>query len=146
MLGWTYLRQSRFPEAESILTEAYELLRLAHPTDPRTLQVMGNLAIVLNLMGKLEDSITLDEQTSTLAEDVFGPDHIETLAARTRLGIGYLEQGQKTEGRKILKQTFESGKRFPESRSIAKALATSYLADGNQEAAQLWTKKQTQSN
>ena len=143
MLGWTFLRQSRFPEAERTLTEAFELLRIEHPTDRRTIQVMGNLAIVLNRMGKLEDSIAMDEQTSKLAAEVLGPDHIETLAARTRLGLGRLEQGRSDQGRVLLKQVFESSKRSPAATLIAKALAESYIADGNDEEAQFWTDAQT---
>ena len=141
MLGWTFLRQSRFEEAEDILTQAFE--RLGDSPPELRIQVMGNLSIAYNLMGKLDESMSMDEQTSKLSLDLYGSDHPETLSANARLGLGYLEQGRTERGRAMLERIFNSVKELAGAQQIAAALAASYLASDEFEKAQSWTVKQS---
>ncbi len=134
MLGWIYLHQSRLTEADYKLRNAYEKLRERHPGDLLTLQVMGNLAIVRYRMGKLDDSVSLDEKSYKLSLELLGPDHLETLAAKTRLGMGYLDQGHYDDGRKLLEDVYEVGRDLPGASRIVEALRRSDRWDADQES------------
>ena len=142
MLGWTYLRLSRYADAERILTEAYEDFDGPQPTGLQ-IQVMGNLSIAYNLLGKLDAAVSLDRRTSELAEQFYGPGHAATLAAKVRSGLGQLEQGETEQGRALLKHTFEACKDLSKACQIAAALASSYLATGEIEEAERWSVKQS---
>ncbi len=122
MLGWSYMRQSLLSEAEYFLSEAYE--QVLSEGDPGRLRipVMGNLASVRFQMGKLADAIELDEQTLQLATAELGPNHPQTLAAKTRLGLGYLEEGREADGKWFLEQVYQARKADPGASLILQPL------------------------
>ena len=141
VLGWTYLRQSRFADAEGKLKAAYE--SLGESPEELRLQVMENLSITYNRMGKLGDAISLDRQTLELAERLYGSDHPTTLSAKARIGLGFLEQGDTTEGRALLEHTFHASHKLAGAGFIADVLAASYRATGEFEKAETWAAKKS---
>ncbi len=64
-------------------------------------------------MGKLGDAVLLDEQTIKLASQVLGPNHLDTLSAKTRLAFGYIEQRRRPEAEPLLEQVSVAGERLP---------------------------------
>ncbi|MEL6108589.1 MAG: tetratricopeptide repeat protein, partial [Planctomycetota bacterium] len=122
LLGWTYLHRSELTEAEYVLTGAFEQLRQNYPDDPLRIQVMGNLAIARFQMGKLAGSVAIDEQILMLAPQVLGPDHMETAAARARLGFAYLDLGRIADAKRNLEKAYQSCRQLPGSASLLEAI------------------------
>ena len=86
---------------------------------------MGNLAIVRYRMGKLEEAVSLDEKTLKQATELLGPEHLQTLSAKTRLGLGYLDQGREADARKLLEQVSQFASELPGASKILEALRRS---------------------
>lgn len=122
MLGWTYMHKGQFSEAEYVLNGVFQFLRHKRPRDLLTIQVMGNLAIVQFRLGKLEKAALLDKQTEKLATEVLGSDHPETLAAKARLGLGYLNQQRYAEAKKLLQQVADVGPEIPGIENVRDAI------------------------
>lgn len=140
ILGWTRIQQNRLAEAEHILKEAAERHRSSDHQNALTIQTLGNLAIVYYRMGKLDASVSTDEETLPLAQTVLGKDHVETISCMTRLGLSYLETGPSDderdltiEGRELLADAFDIGQHLPGAFQIAGSLADSYSENGDAE-------------
>lgn len=145
VLGWTYMHQDRFAEAENMLIDALENGRGLDRLELWKLQVMGNLAIVYYRMGKLEESISLDQETLKLAKEKLGPDHVDTMSCRARLGLSFLESGRNSEGVALLEKAFNADPNLPGAFRLAGMLATSYLQQDDRQTSLLWTDRQIES-
>ena len=140
VLGWTYLRLSRFADAEHKLKEAYESVGSTR-SEGLKIQIMGNLSIAYNQLGKLNDAASLDKRLLEVAEAFYGADHPTTLSAKVRLGLSYLEQGRTEEGRVLLEHTYSSSNQLSGAKQIAEMIATSYHTTGELEKAKSWAAK-----
>ena len=54
----------------------------------------NNLAIAYEAAGRVDEAITLHEQTLAARERVLGPDHPDTLQSRNNLAIAYRDAGR----------------------------------------------------
>ena len=104
LLGWAYLHQSQYFEAEYILSDAYEKLRTSQPSDELTIQVRENLAITKFKMGKTEDAIALDEQTFRMSPGVIAPGQPSIVAAQARLCLAYQQLGNREKAEAMLER------------------------------------------
>jgi eukaryotic-like serine/threonine-protein kinase len=146
-LGWACLQIARFAEAENVLTVAQDScnqlnLDISHRL---SLQVQGNLAIAYQRLGKLDQSISLDEQLSVTTAQVLGHDHVETLASKARLGLSKLEIGQTKLGQDLLMAVFEDGQQVPDMFKIAGIVANSFATQDDADLAVAWTKREVES-
>ncbi len=142
MLGWVYLKQNRLAEAENILNEALDQRKSSNLSDSWSVQASANLSIIRRLMGKVPESISLDEQTLKLAQAELGQNHVETLKIKARLGLSYLDAGLAEDGLVLLEEAFNAGQDLPGVFLIAGTLAESYRSEGDFETALQWTQRQ----
>lgn len=143
-MGWIDMHLQRFVEAEIHLTEVIAARREQAANTPAMVQSMGNLAIVLHRMGKIDDAIRHESDTLALATDVLGPEHPETLSSRARLGMNRLLVGQTKEGRADLVRVLAAGHRFPGQSDLAGILARSFHEEGDVPNACHWIDQQVQ--
>ena len=146
-LGWTLLQTGKLAEAENTLTLAQESCKQLNMEDdlPIVRRVKGNLAIAYQRLGKLEQSIFLDEELSVATTRVLGRNHIDTLASKARLGLSKLEIGQVKAGQELLMAVFEDGQHVPEAFKIATLLANSFAKQRDAEQVAIWTKREVES-
>ena len=128
MLGVCYLHENRFSDSESFFISAYETLREHFPHSRQMLQVMNNLAIVYRSMGKLEQSIAMDEA----ALENLNKQDSAAAPFLARLGMNYLDVGQTTKGCAILESVFEAGRNRQGIHAVAGILADHYLQEETQ--------------
>lgn len=78
---------SRFDESKRHLVGALELMTedVLPPLDPRRVLVLTAAAGMKAEEGKLDEALSFGEKAWTIACDVLGPDHIQSIAARATL-------------------------------------------------------------
>ncbi|EHM93001.1 hypothetical protein HMPREF0975_02084, partial [Actinomyces sp. oral taxon 849 str. F0330] len=75
--------------------------RILGPHHPDTLISRNNLAGAYQAAGRLDDAITLHEQTLTDSTRILGPHHPNTLISRNNLANAYLAAGRSEEAKKL---------------------------------------------
>ena len=81
------------------------------PNQPHTLAARHNLACAYQDTGRLNEAITLHQQTLENLTGILGPDHPSTLASRNNLAGAYLESGRLDEAIGLHRQTLEDSTR-----------------------------------
>ena len=81
------------------------------PNQPHTLASRHNLACAYQDTGRLNEAITLHQQTLENLTGILGPDHPSTLASRNNLAGAYLESGRLDEAISLHRQTLEDSTR-----------------------------------
>ena len=71
------------------------------PDHPNTLTSRSNLANAYQAAGRINEAITLHEQTLATWERMLGPDHPNTLTSRSNLANAYEAAGRITEARSL---------------------------------------------
>lgn len=143
-LAWLHLQKGRYAQAENILIKAIDECKQLNLDvgDPLALRIQGNLAVAYQRLGKVEQSIALDEALSALTAQVLGDNHVETLASKARLGISKIEIGQVEQGRDLLQFVFEAGPNLVGAYKIAGLMANSFEEAGAFEPALHWTMRE----
>jgi tetratricopeptide (TPR) repeat protein len=96
------LKRGKFPEAESILSEAIERQRLVLPEkDPLLLEAMAMLARVHAGQKNFEQAEALDRRVLELRRGVLGPNHAMTVNVEIHLAEIYLRRGEFPEAEKF---------------------------------------------
>ena len=153
MLGMCYMLQGRMSQAAFSISGAVEILQRVRPESHQLLKVMDNLAIVYRRMGKLEDSIRIDQELLNLLARQTGNKRHPSLPSLARLGMNHFDLGNLDTGRRELESAFHEAEDLPGSYQLAGMLANSYLREGLAESksgpafekAQLWTDLQIES-
>ena len=81
------------------------------PNQPHTLAARHNLACAYQDTGRLNEAITLHQQTLENLTGILGPDHPSTLASRNNLAGAYLESGRLDEAISLHRQALEDSTR-----------------------------------
>ncbi|MDX1929091.1 MAG: tetratricopeptide repeat protein [Pirellulaceae bacterium] len=146
-LGWALMQTGKYAEAENMLTAAQEGCKQLNLDNdlPIVLRVKGNLAIAYQRLGKLEQSIFLDEELSVVTTRIFGRNHVESLASKARLGLSKIEIGQMKAGQELLTSVFEDGQHMTEVFKIATLLANSFAKQRDADQVELWTNREVES-
>ena len=82
------------------------------PNQPHTLAARHNLACAYQDTGRLNEAITLHQQTLENLTGILGPDHPSTLASRNNLAYAYQAAGRLDEAIALYEQTLEDRTRI----------------------------------
>ena len=82
------------------------------PNQPHTLAARHNLACAYQDTGRLNEAITLHQQTLENLTGILGPDHPSTLASRNNLAYAYQAAGRLDEAIALYEQTLEDHTRI----------------------------------
>ncbi len=87
--------------------EAARKLYLLHagPSHPDTLAVTNNLANSYAVLGRLEESLKLREETLELRKAQLGPDHEQTLDSMSNLAVSYTAAGRHEDALRLHEET-----------------------------------------
>ena len=104
-------------------------------TTPTPCNSRNNLANAYRAAGRLDEAITLHEQTLAARERVLGPDHPDTLNSRNNLAIAYQDAGRLDEAITLHEQTLAARERVlgpdhPDTLNSRNNLANAYQAAG----------------
>ena len=105
------------------------------PNQPHTLAARHNLACAYQDTGRLNEAITLHQQTLENLTGILGPDHPSTLASRNNLAYAYQAAGRLDEAIALYEQTLEDrtrilGPHHPRTLLSRNNLAYAYQAAG----------------
>ena len=105
------------------------------PDHPSTLTSRSNLAYAYQDVGRLDDAITLYEQTLEDRTRILGPHHPDTLISRSNLASAYQDAGRLDEAITLYEQTLEDfenllGPNHPSTLISRSNLANAYRAAG----------------
>ncbi|WP_081376268.1 tetratricopeptide repeat protein, partial [Actinomyces oris] len=105
------------------------------PDHPSTLASRNNLADAYRDAGRLDEAITLHEQTLTDRTRILGPHHPDTLASRNNLAGAYRDAGRLDEAITLHKQTLTDrtrilGPHHPDTLASRHNLAYTYCKTG----------------
>ena len=105
------------------------------PDHPGTLASHSNLAYAYQAAGRLDDAITLHEQTLEDRTRILGPNHPDTLISRNNLAYAYRDAGRLDEAIALYEQTLEDSTRIlgphhPDTLISRNNLAYAYKAAG----------------
>ena len=111
------------------------------PNQPHTLAARHNLACAYQDTGRLNEAITLHQQTLENLTGILGPDHPSTLASRNNLAYAYQAAGRLDEAIALYEQTLEDrtrilGPHHPDTLISRHNLASAYRAAGRAEEAE----------
>ena len=111
------------------------------PNQPHTLAARHNLACAYQDTGRLNEAITLHQQTLENLTGILGPDHPSTLASRNNLAYAYQAAGRLDEAIALYEQTLEDRTRIlgpdhPDTLISRHNLASAYRAAGRAEEAE----------
>ena len=111
------------------------------PNQPHTLAARHNLACAYQDTGRLNEAITLHQQTLENLTGILGPDHPSTLASRNNLVYAYQAAGRLDEAIALYEQTLEDRTRIlgpdhPDTLISRHNLASAYRAAGRAEEAE----------
>ncbi|WP_454936058.1 tetratricopeptide repeat protein, partial [Actinomyces oris] len=114
------------------VTRAGDTLGSDHPS---TLASRNNLAYAYQDVGKLDEAITLYEQTLEDHTRILGPDHPSTLASRNNLAYAYQDAGRLNDAITLHKQNLEDRTRIlgpdhPDTLASRNNLASAYQDAG----------------
>ena len=120
------------------VTRAGDILGPAHPS---TLTSRNNLAGAYCDAGRLDEAVTLYEQTLEDRTRILGPHHPDTLTSRNNLASAYQATGRLNDAIPLFEQTFEDfenlfGPNHPLTLASRNNLANTYRAAGRYEDAQ----------
>ncbi len=109
--------------------------RVLGPDHPDTLASRDNLANAYRDAGRLDEAISLHEQTLAAYGSVLGPDHRNILNSRNNLAIAYRAAGRLDEAISLHKQTLAARERVqgpdhPDTLASRNNLALAYRAAG----------------
>ena len=101
------------------------------PNQPHTLAARHNLACAYQDTGRLNEAITLHQQTLENLTGILGPDHPSTLASRNNLAYAYQAAGRLDEAIALYEQTLEDhtrilGPHHPNTLTSRNNLASAY--------------------
>jgi len=98
-IGYVYDRRGDTREALQWYERGYSLMVQELGEDnPRTADILGNLAISQASLGKLDEAERSFLLVLSLREKALGPDHIEVARAHGNLGVLYSRRGRREEG------------------------------------------------
>ena len=105
------------------------------PNQPHTLAARHNLACAYQDTGRLNEAITLHQQTLENLTGILGPDHPSTLASRNNLVYAYQAAGRLDEAIALYEQTLEDhtrilGPHHPNTLTSRNNLANAYQDAG----------------
>jgi len=114
------------------VTQAYDTLGADHP---ETLTSRNNLANAYQDAGRLNEAITLDQQTLEDRTRILGPNHPDTLLSRNNLASTYREAGRLNEAIALFQQSLTDrtrilGLEHPDTLLSRSNLAGAYLESG----------------
>jgi tetratricopeptide (TPR) repeat protein len=103
------------------------------PDHAETLTSMNNLAALLWLLKKLDQSIPLFEETLAGCRRVQGKDHPDTLATMANLGVNYRDAGRLAEAIPLLEQAHARGRGHASLHWVRGALLETYIRAGKKD-------------
>nr|XP_036586704.1 uncharacterized protein CTRU02_03292 [Colletotrichum truncatum]KAF6797261.1 hypothetical protein CTRU02_03292 [Colletotrichum truncatum] len=102
----------KYGEAEHIERKILELKqKVLGIENPRTLNSMNNLAVVLERQGQYEEAEHIHRQTLEIRQKVLGLENHDTLISMNNLAFVLESQGQYEEAEHIYRQTLELGQK-----------------------------------
>ena len=107
------------------------------PDRPSTLASRNNLAGAYQDAGRLDEAITLYEQTLEDRTRVLGPDHPDTLITRNNLAGAYRDAGRLDEAITLYEQTLEDSTRILGTNHPHTLITRNNLANAYQDAGRL---------
>jgi tetratricopeptide (TPR) repeat protein len=126
-LASTYVQQGRTKDAEELLEAVYLNTKSHRRGTFRAVQC--DLGWVYCLQGKVDEGITLLENSYKLQKDSLGEEHPVTLVVARYLSCAYIRQGRFTEGMERLKKTIEMQKKALGVKHQDTLLSIKYLAE-----------------
>ena len=104
-LGYLYVLQSRYGDAEPLMRQALQLSRKAlGDRHPLTLQFLQNLASMFFQQGRLEEAEPLLRDALRWRREALGEDHPNTAQSLNALAVLSSSQGRHDEADKLLRQ------------------------------------------
>lgn len=104
-LGFLYLRQARFDEAEPLLLACEDLSKKHFPArDLRTATAMANVAQLRQWQRRFDDAEAKYREAVEYLRNGFGDDHPQTLLALTNLASVCNERGRHDQAREYLEE------------------------------------------
>ena len=104
------------------------------PNQPHTLAARHNLACAYQDTGRLNEAITLHQQTLENLTGILGPDHPSTLASRNNLAYAYQAAGRLDEAIALYEQTLEDRTRILGPHHPRTLISRNNLASAYQDA------------
>ena len=99
----------KYSEAQALLEEI--VIIVAQNLGERHADVgviYGNLAIVYRCQSNFNASINAHEKAIEIMEDVFGPDHADSVYQRAHMGITQIRMGYPQKGKRLIKDCMAS--------------------------------------
>ena len=116
------------------VTQAYDTLGADHP---ETLTSRNNLANAYQDAGRLNEAITLDQQTLEDRTRILGPNHPDTLLSRNNLASTYREAGRLNEAIALYEQALTDSTHILGSNHLYTLAAQSNLANAYRDSGRL---------
>ena len=126
------------PQLALTLTESVtQAGKALDPDHPHTLISRNNLAGAYQDAGRLDEAISLHEQTLEDSTRILGPDHPDTLISRNNLAGAYQDAGRIDEAIALYEQTLEDSTRILGPHHPATLISRHNLASAYQAAGRL---------
>ncbi|HWJ36785.1 MAG TPA: serine/threonine-protein kinase [Steroidobacteraceae bacterium] len=137
VMAETYLGLGLYSRARDLAERALQSRRqLLGSDDPKTLEFMSLLGVILSREGRETEADTLLRQTIALQTRVLGPDNLSTLETKGALALSLVRQGHNAEAATLAREATAGESRLLGSDNIKtlrsmNTLATALKGDGH---------------
>jgi eukaryotic-like serine/threonine-protein kinase len=127
-LGNVLYLSRRTVGALEVLTEAREIKERLGERDPVSIDILGNIGIVLDTLGRTQDAERTIREAATLSREIEGPMSPDTLTRENNLGLVLVRLGRYEEATRVHADVDARARRVFPMPHTQKAIATSSYA------------------